>query len=134
MRCSMIYCYIFCDLICGTICYIFSNIMCYIYLMKCSLIYSLKQFVIHLLIYWPERAAFQLVGRLTTTLVATKNDTIFSFSFPGIYFSHRRSTRIKNLFRESWRKRPKTWGKTPFQTPSAILGPPGGHFGFLRFS
>ena len=28
----------------------------------------------------------------------------------------------------------KNLGIHPFQTPSAILGPPGGHFGFLRFS
>ena len=40
----------------------------------------------------------------------------------------------KNLFSESWSKCPinKDWAL--FQTPSAILGPPGGHFGFLRFS
>ena len=35
----------------------------------------------------------------------------------------------KNLFSESCLERPKIQGQTPFQTPSAILGPPGGHFG-----
>jgi len=41
-------------------------------------------------------------GRLATTLVATKNVIIFSFLFsflffPVVYFSHRRSARIKKL-------------------------------------
>merc|ERR1712208_38932 len=38
----------------------------------------------------------------------------------------------KNLFRESCLKCPITQGWTPFQTPSTILGAPGGHFGFCR--
>ena len=42
--------------------------------------------------------------------------------------------RSKKLFSETLWEHPKTWGYTTFQTPSAILGPPGGHFGFLRFS
>ena len=36
-------------------------------------------------------------GRLATTLVATKNDIIFFSFFPVVYFSHRRSARIKKL-------------------------------------
>ena len=39
-------------------------------------------------------------GQLTTMLVATNNDIIFflfSFSFPVVYFSNRRSARIKKL-------------------------------------
>ena len=75
-------------------------------------------------------------------------------------FSHRRSARIKkliqgkltgaatllqrsdlgfliwlgskNLFSKSCSERPITQGQKPSQTPSAILGPPGGHFGFCR--
>ena len=39
----------------------------------------------------------------------------------------------KNLFSKSGSKWPITQGWTPFQTPSAILGPPGGHFGFCRW-
>ena len=38
----------------------------------------------------------------------------------------------KNLFCKSYLEYPKTQGQTPFQTLSAILGPPGGHFGFCR--
>ena len=38
-------------------------------------------------------------SQLATMLVATKNNIIF-YSFPVVYFSQRRSTRIKNLFRE----------------------------------
>ena len=55
------------------------------------------------LFYWHERVAFQLVGRLATTLVATKNNVIFSsffslfFFFPVVYFSHRRNGWIKKL-------------------------------------
>ena len=38
----------------------------------------------------------------------------------------------KNLFCESCQKRPKTWGKRPFQAPSAIMGPPSGDFRLWR--
>ena len=40
--------------------------------------------------------------------------------------------RSKNLFSESLSERPITKDWTPFQTPSAIIGPPVGHFGFSR--
>ena len=59
-------------------------------------------------------------------------DCYFHNSFPPL--SHRRSARIKNLFSESSQERPKTFGYTFFQTRLTILGPPGGHFGFLWFS
>ena len=36
--------------------------------------------------------------------------SFFSFIFSVVYFSHRRSARIKNLFSESWRESPKTKG------------------------
>ena len=36
------------------------------------------------------------------------------------------------VFSKSCLDCPKTYGRTPFQTPSAILGPPGGHFGFCK--
>ena len=51
-------------------------------------------------------------GRLATTLVATINDIIFSFPplfsffFSVVYFSHRRSARIKKLISESWQEHP----------------------------
>ena len=70
-------------------------------------------------------------GRQATTLVATKNVIIyfFSFFFPFFFFSvatfsHRRSAGIK-IFSESCSERPIT--------SSAILEPPGGHFGFCRW-
>ena len=59
-----------------------------------------------------------------------------SLSFP--FFSPSRPFLIegvlgsKNLFSESCLKWPITLGWTPFQTPSAILGATGGHFGFCR--
>ena len=40
----------------------------------------------------------------------------------------------KKLFGKSCSGSPIIQGFTYFQTPSAILGPPGSHFGFLRFS
>ena len=40
----------------------------------------------------------------------------------------------KNLFSESWSDRPITLRWTPFQTPSAIFWPSGGHFGFCMRS
>ena len=47
-------------------------------------------------------------------------------------FVIQRLFRSKNLFSESCSECPITLGWTPFHTPSAILGPPGGHFGFCR--
>ena len=74
-------------------------------------------------------------GRLATTLVATISMTIFPFSFLIIYllssFLIEGLLKSNNLLSESWWLRPKTWGFTPFQTLSAILGPSGGLFGFL---
>ena len=58
----------------------------------------------------------------------------FFFSSPSQPFLIEGVLGSKNLFCESGREHPKTKGFTPFQPPSAILGPPGGHFGFLRFS
>ena len=65
---------------------------------------------------------------------------LFSFFFPPFFpFPPSRPFLIegvlgsKNLFSESCLGCPKTQGKTPFQTPSALLGPSGGHFGFCRW-
>ena len=58
--------------------------------------------------------------------------SFFFFLFPSSTFLIEGVLRSKNLFSESCLECPKTWGLTPFQTPSAILGPTGGHFGFCR--
>ena len=53
----------------------------------------------------------------------------FFFSPPFVAtFSHRRGARIKKPILRRLFRAPKN----PFQTPPAILGPPGGHFGFCR--
>ena len=72
-----------------------------------------------------------LLGLSTTISVWGRGRTC---PFLLVYFSHRRSARIKKLIQRKLTKAPKNQGQTPFQTPSAILGPPGGHFEFLRFS
>ena len=51
--------------------------------------------------YWHEHAAFQSVGRLAMTLVATKNDIIFFFFTPSSTFLIEGALGSKNLFRES---------------------------------
>ena len=72
-------------------------------------------------------------GRLATTLVATKNVIIFFFfSPPSLPFLIEGVLGSKNLFSESCSEWPITYVYTPFQTPSAILWPPGGHFGFFE--
>ena len=58
--------------------------------------------------------------------------SFFIFSPPSRPFLIEGVLVSKNLFSESCLKWPITLGWTPFQTPSAILGPPGGHFGFCR--
>ena len=73
-------------------------------------------------------------GRLATTLVATIDAISPTFFFSVIYFSQRRSARIKKLI---LRKLivgvgPKNLGVCIFPDPSAILWPPNGHFGFCR--
>ena len=45
------------------------------------------------------------------------------------HFSHKRSARIKKLIQQKLLRMPKNLG---VDTLSAILGPPGGHFGFCR--
>ena len=77
-----------------------------------------------------------LGGWLATTFV----DRYFHryFVFFSIFSSPSRPFLIegvlgsKNLFSKSGSKWPITWGYTPFLTLLAILGTPGGHFGFCR--
>ena len=76
-------------------------------------------------------------SQLATALVATKHVIIFhsilflpfSLLLPSLVEGVLRS---KNLFCKSWWECQKTWECTPFQTPSATLGPPSNHFGFWR--
>ena len=93
--------------------------------------------------FWHERSALQSVA----VRRSTGNDVsghyfrhyfllfffhFFFFSPPSRPFLIEGVLVSKNLFSESCLKWPITLGWTPFQTPSAILGPPGGHFGFCR--
>ena len=86
--------------------------------------------------FWHERAVLQrsafgqwtagneVVANILISLFSTfLHSSLLPFLIEGVLGS-------KNLFSESWPERPKSSGYTPFQTPSAILGPPGGHFGF----
>ena len=67
--------------------------------------------------------------RLATTLVDRYFHHYFPFSIFSIFsvatFSHRRSARIKKLIQRKLTEAPQNKGQTPFQTPSAILGPTG---------
>ena len=56
---------------------------------------------------------------------------LFFHFFSIATFSHRRSARIKKLILQKLTGAPRNLGIDPFQTPTAILGPSGGHFGFL---
>ena len=47
-------------------------------------------------------------------------------------FSHRGTARIKKLILRKLFRTPKNLGVDTFPDPSAILGPPNGHFGFCR--
>ena len=86
--------------------------------------------------FWHERAAFQSVGvwRPTGNDVSGhyKRHYFLSFFFPSSTFLIEGALGSKNLFSKSCLECPKTYGLTPFQFPSAILGPPGSHFGFCR--
>ena len=97
----------------------------------------------HYFLFWHERAAFQRSAFERSTagndVVATMIISLFLFLSPHFSnFSPSRPfflegvLRSKNLFSESCLECPKTQGQTLFQIPSAILGPPGGHFGFCR--
>ena len=74
-----------------------------------------------------RRSSWLAFGRSSTTLVATRNNIIFSlffidlFSFSVVYFPHRRSARIKKLI-----LRRLTGPLRPF------WGNPSGHFGFYK--
>ena len=91
-------------------------------------------------LFWHELSALQSVA----VRRSTGNDVsghffrhYFLLFFSSLFFSPPSRPFLiegvlgsKNLFSESCLKWPITLGWTPFQTPSAILGPPGGHFGF----
>ena len=82
----------------------------------------------------------RLGGRLAMMLVATTHNIIFQcfFSCRFSLFPPLSTFLIEGVpgseifFSESWREHPETLGKPPFQTPSAIFGPPSSHFGFWR--
>ena len=60
----------------------------------------------------------RLGGRLATTLVATINVIIFSLFFSVVYFSHRRSARIKKL------RMPKNLRVETYPEPVGYFGAP----------
>ena len=76
--------------------------------------------------FWHERSALQLVA-VRRTIGNDVGGHYFHLYF-FFTFSHRRIAQIKKLILRKLTGAPKTYGQTPFQTPSTILGPPGGHF------
>ena len=73
-----------------------------------------------------QRSSRSAFGRSTGNDVSGHNNRHHLFSLvlsSVLYFLHSKS----------WRECPKTYSWTPFQTPSAILGPPGGRFGFCSW-
>ena len=96
----------------------------------------IKPNMLMFLVNWYQRSAFQSV-RLATTLVATIFIILFFFFSrppPHVFFSsiptfsHRRSARIKKL----WKLLRTPKNLQTFSDPVGHLGPPGGHFGFCR--
>ena len=98
---------------------------------------------------WHERAAFQRssFGRsrsgcrlLAMTQWPLKTPFFslffffffFLFSFPVVYFSHRRSARIKKLIQRKLTGVPQNLWVNPFPDRVGHFGPPGGHIGFCR--
>ena len=74
-------------------------------------------------------------GRLATTLVYRyfhRFFILFHFFSPSRTFLIQGVLGSQKLFCKSCLERLITSGETPFQTPLAILGPPGGHFGICR--